>query len=180
MNLKFILLSIFTLLLIFIAFGFYKSSSLKQIHITKRVTINSSLENTFNMVKYLSNFPKWSPFLKQDPTQKYQVKGTDGEVGAQYHWEGNNGKDLGYQEIAKIENLKRILMKCDIQKPFVAQPEFNYTFNSTNNGVEVVQDFKLTSGAVDAFFMWIFGAKTEMENTNAQGLQLLKQALEQS
>jgi hypothetical protein len=37
------------------------------------------------MVKYLSNFPKWSPFLVQDPAQKYEVKGTDGTVGAQYH-----------------------------------------------------------------------------------------------
>ncbi len=29
-----------------------------------------SKEDIFDMVKYLANFPKWSPFLAQDPSQK--------------------------------------------------------------------------------------------------------------
>jgi hypothetical protein len=69
-------------------------------------------------------------------------------------------------------------MKCDIQKPFVAKPTFDYYFTETANGIEVKQDFKLESGLVDAFFMWLFGAKSEMEKTNQQGLDLLKKAVE--
>ncbi len=166
-------------LVAFIGFGLFKARQLTSIQIIKSVTIQGSKEEVFDMVRYLKNFPKWSPFLAADPAQKYEVKGTDGLVGAQYHWDGNGGKDLGYQEIVKIDELKYIEMHCAIQKPFVAKPIFAYTFTETAAGVTVKQDFKLESGLVDAFFMWLFGAKREMEKTNMQGLMLLKKAIEQ-
>ncbi len=162
----------------FIGFGLYKASGLKSIQIVKKVTIKGSKQEVFDMVKYLANFPKWSPFLAEDPAQKYEVKGTDGRVGARYHWVGNNGKDVGFQEIAKIEEGKFISMQCDIQKPFVAKPTFEYHFTETANGIEVKQDFKLESSLPDTFFMWLFGAKAGMEKMNQTGLDLLKKASE--
>ena len=178
MNKKMILGTIAIALIAFLAFGFYKSSELKTIQIVKTVTIKGSRQEVFDMVKYLNNFPKWSPFYAQDPSQKYEVKGIDGTVGAQYHWDGNKGKDLGFQEIVKIDELNFIGMKCDIQKPFVAKPTFDYYFTETNNGIEVKQDFKVESGLPNTFFMWLFGAKAEMEKTNQQGLDLLKKVVE--
>ena len=165
-------------LAVFIGFGLYKASDLKSIQIITTTTIKSSKKEVFDMVKYLNNFPKWSPFLVQDPSQKYEVKGADGTVGAQYHWEGNGGKDLGYQEIVKIDDLSFIGKKCDIQKPFVAQPTFDYSFSENANGIEVKETFKLESALADAFFLWLFGAKAEMVKTNQQGLDLLKTAVE--
>jgi hypothetical protein len=161
----------------FIGFGLYKASGLKSIQIVKTVTIKASKQDVFDMVKYLNNFPKWSPFLVQDPSQKYEVKGEDGTVGAQYHWDGNKGKDLGYQEIVKIDELNFIGKRCDIQKPFVAQPTFDYYFTENANGIEVKEVFKLESGTANAFFLWLFGAKAEMEKTNQQGLDLLNKAV---
>jgi len=165
-------------LVTFIGFGLYKASGLKSIQITTSTTIKGSKQDVFDMVKYLKNFPKWSPFLAQDPSQKYEVKGTDGTVGAQYHWDGNKGEDLGYQEIVKIDELNFIGKKCDIKKPFVAKPTFEYNFTETTNGITVKEDFKLESGLMDAFFLWVFGARAEMEKTNQQGLNLLKKAIE--
>jgi hypothetical protein len=179
MNKKMIFSLIAIALLALVGFGMYKASGLTSIQIVKSVTVRGSKEQVFDMVRLLGNFPKWSPFLAQDPTQKYEVKGTDGQVGAQYHWNGNKGNDIGYQEIVKIDTFSFISMKCDIQKPFVAKPTFDYSFKETENGIEVTQDFKVQSGLVDAFFMWVFGAKAEMEKTNQQGLDLLKKAVEQ-
>ncbi len=175
---KMIITIIIAALVAFISFGLYKASSLKNIQIVKSITINGSKEEVFNMVRYLKNFPKWSPFLAEDPTQKYEVKGEDGMVGAQYHWDGNSGKDLGFQEIVKIDTFSFVGMQCDIQKPFVAKPTFNYYFTETANGIVVKQDFKVESDLVPAFFMWLFGAKAEMEKTNQKGLELLKKAIE--
>jgi hypothetical protein len=169
---------IFCALGIFLAFGFYKSADLKNIQIVKKVVVKGSPQEVFDMVRYLGNFPKWSPFLAQDPTQKYSIKGTDGAPGAQYHWDGNGGKDLGYQEIVKVDSLNYVGMKCDIQKPFEAKPTFEYYFKETANGIEVTQDFKVESPAVAALFMWLGGAKAEMEKTNETGLGLLKKAVE--
>ena len=180
MNKKMILSTIAIALVIFLGFGFYKANQLTSLHIQKQVTVDGSQEEVFNMVRYLKNFPKWSPFLAEDPSQKYEVTGTDGAVGAQYHWDGNSGKDLGFQEIVKVEELSFIGMRCDIQKPFKATPTFDYTFSKNANGITVTQDFKLESGLVDAFFMWVFGAKKEMETTNEKGLTLLKEAVEKS
>ncbi len=166
-------------LVAFIGFGLYKASGLKSIQIVKTVTIKGSKQEVFEMVQYLKNFPKWSPFLAADPAQKYEVKGTDGTVGAQYHWNGNGGKDIGYQEIVKIDTFKFIGMHCDIQKPFVAKPTFEYYFTETPNGIEVKQDFKVQSAIFpDAFFIWLGGAKAGMEKINQQGLDLMKNAVE--
>ncbi len=178
MNKKMIFAIIGFALAAFIGFGLYKASGLTSIQIIKTVSIKGSKEEVFNMVRYLKNFPKWSPFFAQDPAQKFEVKGTDGVVGAQYHWDGNKGKDVGYQEIVRIDEYNFLGMKCDIQKPFVAKPTFDYYFTETANGIEVKQDFKVESGLVDAFFMWLFGAKVAMEKTNQQGLDLLKKAVE--
>ncbi len=177
MNLKMILTGIAIALVAFIGFGLFKASQLTNIHITKEVTVNSDKQTVYDMVKYLNNFPKWSPFKAADPDQKHEVKGTDGTIGAQFHWDGNGGKDIGYQEIVKIEP-NFIGMKCDIQKPFVAHPTFDYTFVENGNNVTVKQDFKLESGLVDSFFMWLFGAKADMAKMNQQGLDLLKKAVE--
>ncbi len=174
---KKILLIIAVALVAFLGFGFYKASQITSLQIVKSVTIKGSKQEVYDMVKYLNNFPKWSPFYAQDPTQKVTVKGTDGTVGAQYHWLGNGGEDVGYQEIAKIEP-DFIGMKCDIQKPFEAHPTFDYSFEEIPEGIEVTQDFKVESGLVDAFFLWAFGAVKDMENTNQQGLDLLKKAVE--
>lgn len=172
------ILSVIITVIAFLGFGFYKANGLKSIQIVKTVTIKGSKQEVFDMVKYLKNFPKWSPFLAQDPSQKYEIKGTDGTVGAQYHWDGNQGKDIGYQEIIKIDELNYIGKKCDIQKPFVAQPTFDYYFSETANGITVREEFKLESGIGNAFFMWVFGAKKAMNDTNQQGLDLLKKAVE--
>ena len=173
------ILSIIAIALVaFLGYGFLQAGKLQNIQITKSVTINTSKKEAIEMVQYLNNFPKWSPFLVQDPTIKYTLKGTDGTVGAQYHWVGNGGDDVGYQEIVKIDTASFVGMRCDIQKPFVAHPTFDYTFTQTTGGVEVTQDFKLESGLVDAFFLWAFGAKAGMEATNQQGMELLKKALE--
>lgn len=178
MNTKMILIGILVALVVTLTIGLYQASKLRSIHLETSVVVNGSEEEVFNMVRYLNNFPKWSPFLVQDPTQSYAVKGKDGEVGAQYHWEGNNGKDLGYQEIAEIIPNRSVRMQCAIQKPFTAHPSFDYDFTQTTEGIRVTQTFELESSLVDAFFMWVFGARREMAATNAQGMQLLKEAVE--
>ncbi|HEY0040089.1 MAG TPA: hypothetical protein VGB71_05460, partial [Flavisolibacter sp.] len=64
------------------------------------------------------------------------------------------------------------------ESPFSANPTFEYTFSETPEGIKVTQDFRLQSGMKNALFMWLFGAKSMMEETNQQGLELLKKSAE--
>ena len=173
-----ILISMGGTLITLLVTGWLIARPLTKIHIKTSVTVKASKTEAFDMVRYLDNFPKWSPFLAQDPTQQYWVEGEDGTLGAKYHWEGNKGKDLGFQQISEIKEYTFIGMECDIQKPFKAKPTFDYTFTGSDGNVTIIQDFALTSSIIDAFFMGIFGAKKQMEKTNEQGLQLLKRTLE--
>ena len=178
MNKKMILSIVILAIIAFVSFGLFKANGLKIIQIEKKVRIQSSKQKVFDLVKYMGNFPKWSPFLAEDPSQTYQVKGADGTVGAQYHWLGNKGKDVGFQEIKKINEGSFIGLQCDIQKPFVATPSFDYYFSETAEGIEVKQVFKVESSLGNAFFMWLFGARAGMEKMNQKGLDLLKIAAE--
>lgn len=154
------------------------AKKLRKIHIQKHVLINGTLDEVFDHVLLLEKFPDWSPFVEADPTQDIEIKGIDGQVGAQYHWIGNAGKDVGYQEIKAIRPLEYIKMGCDIQKPFVAKPVFEYHFEQVGSKIKVTQDFYLESGSVDALFMWLFSAKKGMEKMNQRGLELLKMVVE--
>ena len=176
---KKVLIIIGIALVLFVGFGMYKANGLRSIQIDTNTIIKGTLQEVFDLVKSLNNYHRWSPFLVQDPSQKYQLKGEDGTVGSQYHWVGNGGEDVGYQQITKIVEGTYIGKKCDIQKPFVAKPTFEYYFSEDANGVTVKETFKLESSLIDAFFLWVFGAKTEMEKTNKQGLDLLKKVIEQ-
>lgn len=162
----------------FVGISFALSQKLRDIHIQKNVVVEGSLKDVFEQVVYLENFPNWSPFLEADPSQEVEVKGIDGQVGAQYHWVGNKGKDVGYQEIRAIVPLEYLRLECDIQKPFQARPVFEYRFVQSGEEVHVVQDFTLKSNATDAFFMWLFGAKKDMDKMNQRGLELLKNTVE--
>ena len=154
--------------------GFTNGQKLREIHIQKEVL----MEDVYEQVVFLKNFPSWSPFLEADPSQEIEIKGIDGAIGAQYHWVGNKGKDVGFQEIKEVKPLKYVKMGCDIQKPFTAKPVFEYRFQKVGADIKVTQDFYLTSGKVDAFFMWVFGAKKSMSAMNQRGMELLKKAVE--
>ncbi len=75
---KKVFLTIAIVLVAFIGFGLFQASKIQNLQIIKSVTIKGSQKEVFDMVRYLNNFPKWSPFLAADPTQKYEVKGIDG------------------------------------------------------------------------------------------------------
>nr|WP_197718697.1 SRPBCC family protein [Pedobacter schmidteae] len=163
---------------LFLAFGFYNASKFQSIEIVKSVNIMAPQQEVYDAISNLDNYPQWSPFLAQDTTQKYETKGAAGTVGSQFHWDGNKGKDLGFQEIVKLQPNSFVGIKCDIQKPFKAQPTFDYELKSNGNTTEVTQKFNLKSGIIDAFFLSLFGVKKEMSATNQQGLDLLKNSLE--
>ncbi|MEM6765071.1 MAG: SRPBCC family protein [Bacteroidota bacterium] len=173
-----IIIIITILVVALIGVGLYRATKLKTIHITQSVTIDGNKQEVFDMVRYQENFTKWSPFYAQDPAQKTSVKGNDGQPGAQFHWVGREGKDVGYQELKEVKELDYLKFGCVIEKPFKANPTFEYSFTESANGITVTQDFHLESGMVDAIFMGVFGAKKEMESTNQLGMSLLKKVVE--
>jgi hypothetical protein len=162
-----------------IVWALTRAAKLKRIELTCSIKVRTERTRAYDFIRHQANFPAWSPFLAEDPTQTYKLVGADGEVGGQYHWIGRGGKDVGLQEIAALEAGRRIAMRCRIEKPFKAQPTFAYTVaDAPDGGVLVTQVFELQSALADAFFLWLFGVKKQMAATNEKGMALLREALE--
>lgn len=150
----------------------------------KRITIRStnfiqaSKQQVFDQLRYMKNFPTWSPYKVEDPEQKYSISGVDGQVGATFHWEGVKEKSKGLQKIVKLIGNEQVNIECTITEPFQANPKFNYSLHEKNGGVEVIQDFEVEMPVPANIFGFIFNLKKKMAETNQQGLVLLKKVTE--
>ncbi|MFN6379073.1 MAG: SRPBCC family protein [Flavobacteriales bacterium] len=150
----------------------------KRITITCSEFIKAPKEQVYDQIRFLRNFPNWSPFKAQDPDQKHFISGQDGEIGATFSWEGVKEKSKGSQKIVSLVVNEKIELICDITEPFQANPKFTYTIKQQNESVEVTQHFDLALPFPNNIFGLIFGLKKEIKSTNQTGLHLLKKACE--
>jgi hypothetical protein len=150
----------------------------KRISVTNKQFIKASKQHVFDQLRYMKNFPKWSPFLVQDPEQKYTVSGQDGEVGATYSWEGVKEKSKGSQRVAKLKSTDEVFIECNITVPFQSNPTFSYSLVEKDGGVEVVQHFDTEMPVPSNIFGLLLNLKEKISATNKQGLELLKKVSE--
>lgn len=150
----------------------------KRISVRNSQFIMASKADVFNQLRFMKNFPSWSPFRVQDPEQKFFISGNDGQIGATFNWEGVNEKSKGSQTIIAMKENESLKMKCNITIPFEARPEFNYELSEKNGGVEVVQFFESEMPIPSNIFGMLMGLKEKISATNKHGLELLKKATE--
>jgi uncharacterized membrane protein len=156
------------------------SSDEKEIAIVIEQEVNAPVNEVYNKVRNLKNYPSWSPFLLKDPQQKHSLSNVDGQVGARFHWVGVKEESEGYQEIVGLEENKAVNIKCTITVPFEAKPEFNYFFAERGNKTYVTQEFKVQMPFPANIIAHFTDLKKEMKQTNETGLALLKKVCEGS
>jgi hypothetical protein len=149
-------------------------------HISVRSTqlVKASRQQVYDQLRYMKNFPAWSPFLVQDPDQKYTISGPDGQVGDTYSWVGVREKGRGSQHVAQLVANERVVIACNITEPFQSTPTFTYTLTEHDGGTLVTQDFDAPMPPPANIFGLLFGLKGKIAATNQQGLGLLKDTTE--
>ena len=152
----------------------------KRISVRSTTFIKASKQQVFDQLRFMKNFPAWSPFLQQDPEQQFTVSGPDGQVGATYSWVGVKEKSKGSQQVVALRGNDAIKIQCTITEPFQANPVFDYTLVEKNDGVEVVQQFDVDMPVPANIFGMLLSLKDKMGATNQQGLALLKQVAEKN
>jgi hypothetical protein len=150
----------------------------KRISVKNSQFIKASKAEVFNQLRFMKNFPNWSPFKAQDPEQKFNISGNDGQIGATFSWEGVKEKSKGSQTITALKEHESVEIKCNITVPFEAKPTFNYHLIEKNGGVELVQNFESEMPIPSNIFGMLFGLKNKISETNKQGLDLLKKLTE--
>jgi len=150
----------------------------KRISVKSTQFINASGPQVYDQLRFMKNFPNWSPFRAQDPEQKFAISGEDGAVGATFSWEGVKEKSKGSQQVVALTSNERVRIECQITVPFQSNPSFEYTLIERNEGVEVVQQFDVDMPVPVNVIGLLLGLKNKIAQTNQQGLALLKEATE--
>ena len=150
----------------------------KAIHLETTQRIKAEKAEVFDVIRSLSRFPEWSPFILEDPEQKITLGGQDGTIGSTYHWLGVAEKSEGTQTLAALEGEEYVRMECDITVPFKSAPTFEYQLSQEGDEVFVKQIFHLPCSGVSYFMMKLLGIQKKMEETNQLGMNRLKELIE--
>lgn len=151
----------------------------KRISISNRQLINASKQTVYDQLRFMKNFPNWSPFRIQDPDQKFAISGQDGQLGATFSWDGVKEKSKGSQKVIALVENQKVDIVCNITVPFQSNPTFSYTINEKDGSVEVVQQFDVAMPFPANIIGMLMGLNDKMSATNQQGLALLKKVSEQ-
>jgi hypothetical protein len=175
-TIRLVALSLATMVAAFVVVG---TIAPKQIQIRSTVRIQAPKEAVFPQINNFQNFPSWSPFLETDPEQVYYITGTDGAVGAQYHWQGNKEETAGYQELQALSE-DSIQINCFMSKPMTTTSSFHYRLSTSGDCTTVTQDFSMNLPFPMNALAPIFGIKEKIAQTNERGLNNLKCLIEKN
>lgn len=89
----------------------------------RKITVQKSVPEVFEYLKYLKNQDNWSPWGKKDPNMKKEFVGSDGEIGATSKWEGNKDVGSGEQEIKRIVENEVIESELRFLKPWKSRSD---------------------------------------------------------
>lgn len=111
--------------------------------VTRSAKMNALPESIFPHINDLRAWKTWSPWEKMDPAMKatFESASTSG-VGATYRWSGNRQVGEGRMTIIESEPDKRVLMKLEFLKPFVATNAAEFTI--TPDGSSTVVTWTMT------------------------------------
>jgi uncharacterized protein YndB with AHSA1/START domain len=108
--------------------------SKKGYSLQREITIDKPRRDVFNYVKLLKNQDHFNKWVMMDPAMKKEFRGTDGEEGFVYAWDGNNKAGAGEQEIKKIMEGERVDMEIRFKRPFKGIASAYMITGATANG----------------------------------------------
>jgi hypothetical protein len=149
----------------------------RQISTVSQIVINAPKQRVIEKVRLFGQYPEWSPWKETDPEQKHWVTGTDGELGAQFHWVGVKEKGKGYQELTGLTP-QSITIQCHIQEPFQSEPTFKYSFTDLPEGTQVEYVFSTDMPIPMNVFGLLLRLKNNIQLTNDRALLNLKKVCE--
>ena len=88
-------------------------------HIERSVTIEAPEDKVRSAIEDFAEWPKWSPWLCMEPEAKLEYRGTPGQVGHGYSWQGEITGEGG-MEIAASEG-SQVRMDLNFLKPWKSE-----------------------------------------------------------
>ena len=152
----------------------------KDYHIFRSVEINADKEVVFEYLRYLENQNEFSVWPNKDPNVNQSYTGTDGTVGAIYHWDSKVEEvGAGEQEIMKIEDGKRIDFELRFKRPMEMEGGAYFTtIPTSDDGTNVTWGFEGRIPWPWNFFLLFNDMDAELGPDLQKGLSALKIIIE--
>ena len=147
----------------------------KDLNYEKSIKINSNIDKVWENVSSLGAMAKWSPWKDKDPDMQQTITGTDGEVGAEQHWESNvKNVGVGSQKIVKITKPTLFETKLNFIKPFKSTADGYVKLESVGDGTIVTWGFKSNMAYPMNLMKLFMNFEKSMDKEFGEGLNKLK------
>lgn len=115
-------------------------------YVERSIVINKPRPEVFDYVSKLKNQEKYSVWVMADPNMKQEFIGTDGTVGFENTWNGNEEVGEGSQKITAIVPNERVDVTMHFIRPFEDYMDGSTITKDTVGGTKVVNIVKGKSG----------------------------------
>ncbi len=147
--------------------------------IKRQIIIDRPVTEVYDFVRHLKNQDIFSKWVQSDPGMQKIYKGTDGEVGFVYGWNGNKQAGEGEQEIMKLIPGKFVDVEVRFVRPFKAVAKTPFSLED-HGGVNTTVTWSMTSAMTYPMnlFLLIMDMDKALGKDMETSLGVLKQHLE--
>jgi uncharacterized protein YndB with AHSA1/START domain len=168
---------VFIVALVIAAILVFAATRPNTLRVYRSLTINAPPERIFSLIDDLHNWPRWAPQDREDPTIKRTYRGAASGAGAISDWASTGSAGKGQMAIIESVALRRVVVKVDFVKPFVAHNVNEFTLEpGTSTKVT------WTMQGSNLYFMKLLGIFVSMDRMMGKhfetGLENLKRAAE--
>ena len=132
--LKFILIAIPTIIVVFLIIVAMQSSSYR---VARSLVIAAPPDVLFPYMNDLKLWEVWNPWGKADPNMKLTYGGPASGVGANYSWAGNKEVGEGRAMITESRPSESVKYKMEFFKPMSGTSEMEFAFKPQGNQTDV-------------------------------------------
>ena len=150
----------------------------KSYDVYREISVNKSLDEVFEYLKYLKNQDDWSPWAEKDTNMKKTFTGTDGTVGFVSAWEGNKEVGSGEQEIMGIKENEEITTELRFLKPFKSTSDAYLRVFKEGNATKIIWGFSGNNKFPVSIMMLFMNMDKSVGSDFEHGLTKLKKVLE--
>lgn len=148
----------------------------KNLDYEKSIKIESPIELVWEKISSLSAMDKWSPWKEKDPKMQQNITGTDGQVGAEQHWESNvKGVGAGSQRIVNVVKPTLFETKLNFIKPFKSTADGYVKLEKVGDGTVTTWGFKSKMSYPMNIMKLFMNFEKSMDSDFGKGLNKLKE-----
>lgn len=90
----------------------------KKYHFETSMLLNAPIEKVYAQASSSQKFNQWNPWMDLDPSLQLNYSGTQGQVGDEYCWEGNDNVGKGCHVITGLIPNQKVETKMMFKIPF--------------------------------------------------------------